>query len=364
MSPKKDEPKLRTSRDFAGLMALRQLDSPEPTAEHPEKVERFQSLSIPYPPGERDSAFGGHVFAQSAFAASKTVDKGFLIHDVTGTFILPGRLDVPYIYTVRHLRDGKMYCSRAIDVRQGGVICFSCLCSFKRDEKGPTTVNHQPSSAQERYRHILAAKRPEEQTVSPSVDVDWWIELVKNGNITESEFPGLDVRKVDMQGYNDSLEVKQNPEKYRQLHLYSLKGLPEEQGVVISREEMRSREQSAEYDNLYACAHMYASDRNSLLLIPRALGHTNWVAMASLTIMVVFHEHGDALRMLDWEAAEDQGDGEVPKKWFVQEGWTPRSGENRAIHESWLWSPDGKLLATSYQDSLLRLTRPESQTKL
>lgn len=80
MAPKHEVPKLRTSRDFAGLMALQQLDSPARTADHPEKVERFQSLSIPFPPGERDSAFGGHVFAQSAFAASKTVDKGFLIH--------------------------------------------------------------------------------------------------------------------------------------------------------------------------------------------------------------------------------------------------------------------------------------------
>lgn len=262
-----------------------------------------------------------------------------------------------------------MYCSRAIDARQDGVICFSCLCSFKRDERGSAPISHQPSPVQERYARILTAKKPHEQPVSPSVDADWWIELVKNGEITETEFPGLDVRKADMQGYNDSAEVKQHPEKYRQLSLYSLKGLPEEQrsgADSISRSEMRRREQSAEYDNLYACAHMYASDRNSLLLIPRALGQKNWVAMASLTIMVVFHEHGDALRMVDWDAVEDEvkADGVVPKKWFIQEGWTPRSGENRGIHESWLWSPDGKLLATSYQDSLLRLSRSEPKGKL
>lgn len=117
---------------------------------------------------------------------------------------------------MRHLRDGKGYCTRAIDARQNGSICFSCLCSFKRDEEG-ATVSHQPTSALERYQHILAAKKPEEQTVSPSVDADWWIEIVRNGDITETEFPGLDMRKVDMQDYNDSPEIKQHPEKYRQI---------------------------------------------------------------------------------------------------------------------------------------------------
>ncbi|KAB8213807.1 thioesterase-like superfamily-domain-containing protein [Aspergillus novoparasiticus] len=363
-----DDPQLVASPPaFAELMALKQLDSPSHlhgiSSDEPEKIERFQSLASPYPPGEGKMAFGGHVYAQSAYAASKTVEKGFVIHDMTGTFILAGRLDVPYVYTVRHVRDGKMYCTRAVDARQEGKVCFSCLCSFKKDE-GPETFAHQPPSAQERFKSILQAKRVEDQIVSPSVDADWWIEVVEQGGVTEREFPGLDMRKTDMQGYNLTEDIKQNPEKYRQLHQYSLKGSPQGSTVPVSREELKAKEQSGEYDNLYACAHMYASDRNSLLLIPRALGHKNWTAMASLTLTVIFHQRGDALRMIDWEAVSSHDGTDLPKKWFVQEGWTPRSGENRAIHESWLWSPDGKLVATSYQDSLLRLRKHDREGKL
>lgn len=69
---------------FAELMALKQLDSPSHLhgipSDEPEKIERFQSLASPYPPGEGKMAFGGHVYAQSAYAASKTVEKGFVIH--------------------------------------------------------------------------------------------------------------------------------------------------------------------------------------------------------------------------------------------------------------------------------------------
>lgn len=273
---------------------------------------------------------------------------------MTGTFILPGRIDVPYFYTVRHVRDGFMYCTRAVDARQDGKIMFSCLCSFKRDEK-QRIFRHQPSPAQERYRSVLAGKRPEDQPVSPSVDADWWIEGVRQGDIAERKFPGLDVRKVDMKDYNKSKTIQERPEKYRQLTQYRLKGLPDEDpNATIS--QMRERDQAGDYDNLYACAHMYSSDKNSLLLIPRSLGIKHWAEMASLTLTVIIHQHGEALRMVDWDTSPTQ-DSELAMKWFIQEGWTPQSAENRAVHESYLWSPDGALIATSLQDSLLRLRK-------
>ncbi|RAK97161.1 acyl-CoA thioesterase [Aspergillus ibericus CBS 121593] len=347
-----DEPN-QSPTSFAELMALRRLPNPSSSSGQTEQIERFESLATPYPPGEGTRSFGGHVYAQSAYAASKTVEKGFVIHNMTGTFILGGLLDVPFEYTVRHLRDGNLYCTRSVDVRQSGQICFSCLCSFKRAEN-ETTFSHQPVPVQERYASIIAGKKPEEYPVSPSVDVDWWIKGVESGELSEREFPGVDMRKVDMKGYNQTEEVKSHPEKYRQLSMYSLKGLPSDSG---SKEELRKREESGEFDNLYACAHMYACDRNSLLLIVRALGRASFSSMSSLTLTVVFHQLGEALRMIDWGSGAEEGQEEVKKKWFVQEGWTPRSEENRAVHESWLWTPDGKLFATSYQDSLLRMPR-------
>lgn len=283
---------------------------------------------------------------------------------MTGTFILGGRLDTPYIYTVRHVRDGFMYSTRAVDARQEGKICFSCICSFKRNEKQPS-FDHQPTSVQERFNPILSAKRPEAQAVSPSVDVDWWIDNVRQGNAVELEFPGLDVRKTDMQDYNYADAIKQHPERYRQLAQYRLKGSPD-RDPSATLEHIREREKAGEYDNLYACAHMYASDRNSLLLIPRALGIKNWTEMGSLTLTVILHRHADVMRMIDWGLVKGnvEGGNELPKKWFVQEGWTPQAAENRAVHESHLWSPGGILLGTSLQDSLLRLRKVEKPTKL
>lgn len=275
---------------------------------------------------------------------------------MTGTFILGGRLDVPYVYTVRHLRDGFMYSTRSVDARQDGKICFSCVCSFKRNEN-QRLFHHQPPPVQARFKEKLSAKRPEDQPISPSIDADWWIDNVQQGNVEEAEFPGLDVRKTDMKDYNQRKEIQERPDQYRQLAQYRLKGLPDEDPNATLA-QIREREHAGEYDNLYACAHMYSSDKNSLLLIPRALGIKYWSEMASLTLTVIIHQHGEALRMIDWASTSTDKGSDVAMKWFIQEGWTPQSAENRAVHESHLWSPDGTLLATSLQDSMFRLRKP------
>lgn len=74
---------LTTPLSFVGLMALERLEDaeqPHSGSNEPEKIERFRSLAAPFPPGEGTRSFGGHVYAQSAYAASKTVEKGFVVH--------------------------------------------------------------------------------------------------------------------------------------------------------------------------------------------------------------------------------------------------------------------------------------------
>lgn len=78
-----DEEDLTSPLAFVDLMALERIEDSETSkssSSEPEKVERFRSLATPFPPGEGNRSFGGHVFAQSAYAASKTVGKGFLVH--------------------------------------------------------------------------------------------------------------------------------------------------------------------------------------------------------------------------------------------------------------------------------------------
>lgn len=87
MSPQRGAPdnegELTSPHSFVELMSLQRLEDALisfPDSTEPEKIERFRSLATPFNPGQGTRSFGGHVYAQSAYAASKTVSQGLVIH--------------------------------------------------------------------------------------------------------------------------------------------------------------------------------------------------------------------------------------------------------------------------------------------
>lgn len=84
--------------------------------------------------------FGGHVIGQAMLAASRTVE-GRLPHSLHGYFIQPGDPQVPIIYHVERLRDGKSYSTRSVAAIQHGNKIFSIMVSFHVGEQG--AFDHQ-----------------------------------------------------------------------------------------------------------------------------------------------------------------------------------------------------------------------------
>ena len=121
---------------FARLIALRS------AGKDSSGNDIFESLSSGYPPTAVNRTYGGHVYAQAAYAASKTVAKGMWIHNCTCHFLLLGDTAIPFRYVVKRVRDGGVYCLRTVDVFQeskaaegGKTPCFVMTVSFKRDEE-------------------------------------------------------------------------------------------------------------------------------------------------------------------------------------------------------------------------------------
>ena len=159
-----------------------------------------------------------------------------------------------------------------------------------------------------------------------------------------------------MGDYNNTPQVMENRDLYRQLQYFRFIGSPEggDDEAELSEEE-KEKDARGKYDNLYACAHLYASDKNSLFVITTALDlEERFTQMASLSHTVVFHTNGEALRMIDWKSRE--GGRATRKKWFVQEAGTSRSGDNRGLHESRIWGPEGTLVASTLQDGMIRVS--------
>ncbi|OAX79954.1 acyl-CoA thioesterase II [Emergomyces africanus] len=278
--------------------------------------------------------------------------------NITGSFTLPGMDGIPYTFTVRHVRDGSTYCLRAVDVSQGEGVCFSALCSFKRAERS-YTFQHQPAAdIQRRYQVVLAGKKVEDHPMAPGIDRPSWNSEVETGMSQKLHFAGVESRKVVMDEYNESVDARNHKDRYRQLQFYRLLGLPglEDEADAGTLEDIRKADDAGEYDNLYICAHLFQSDRNSLFVIAWAHDMVyDLTNIASLSHTVIIHTHGPALRMIDWDAPDEAS----RRKWFTLETQTSRSGENRGLFQGQVWAPDGTLVATMIQDGLLRASFPK-----
>ncbi|KAG0484427.1 hypothetical protein HPP92_008506 [Vanilla planifolia] len=69
-------------------------------------------------------------------AACKTVDCLKLVHSFHVYFILIGDINAPILYQVHRVRDGNSFATRRIEAKQRGVVIFTLLASFQKEELG------------------------------------------------------------------------------------------------------------------------------------------------------------------------------------------------------------------------------------
>ncbi|CAA7403377.1 unnamed protein product [Spirodela intermedia] len=101
----------------------------------PIEVDIFRGYTVPGSPVFRQ-VFGGQFIGQALAAASKTVDCLKLAHSLHAYFIIAGDRNMPIVYHVHHLRDGKSFATRRVDATQKGVVVFSLVASFQKEEPG------------------------------------------------------------------------------------------------------------------------------------------------------------------------------------------------------------------------------------
>lgn len=188
---------------------------------------------------------------------------------------------------------------------------------------------------------------------------------------------GLHIRKADMTDYNRS----RHPLDRKQLTFYTLRGsLPLPTAPYPPPSDSDQKFALTREANMHACAHLYASDRNSLFIVPNHLGRPrDYTRMASLSHSVVFHVGSKDLLMTSepridhpnadptlWEDGslplcnlEEHKDGDKDgRKWFVQEAWLTRATGGRALHTSRMWDyKRGVHIATTFQDGLIRFKK-------
>ena len=86
------------------------------------------------------NVFGGQVLGQALAAAARTVEEGRSVHSLHAYFLRPGDKKAPIVYDVDRIRDGKSFTTRRVVAIQHGQPIFNSSMSFQVREEG---VEHQ-----------------------------------------------------------------------------------------------------------------------------------------------------------------------------------------------------------------------------
>jgi acyl-CoA thioesterase len=198
-----------------------------------------------------------------------------------------------------------------------GDVRFSCLVTFKRPVAGPDDCQ-LAISAQKHYAEILDSRPPDAWEPCPLADIDFVRDMFPPTD--HGSFPILDMYKVDMTAFNEGKPV---PER-RQLTLYRLyKPLPSDDV------------------NAHILCHAFEADRNGLIMLGNHLGYGYRMGPAA-SLSYAFYVH------VNPEECIMRGDG-----WWLQELCWPRVSAGRGLMESKIWSPEGKHIASGYQDGMI-----------
>ncbi|KAK1573832.1 acyl-CoA thioesterase II [Colletotrichum navitas] len=301
-----------------------------------------------HPPGAR-GIFGGAVIAQCLASAQKTVPNDFFVHSCHCYFLLAGSSEIPILFHVERVRDGRSFATRTVQARQRGRCIFTTTVSFVKEGSG----------GEKQVRH--AAPLPEGVTPPPA---DWNDEPEWN---LHSPFQ---THRITLVGANDEGkrldEIKsRNWVRARgrisvtgghQAHLNALAYMSDSYfiGTVGRIHKLwRFPFRPEEFPDLPPELREQVERLNEFEGNGESGGIEYWKTrphlgmMVSLDHSIYFHEPR-RLRADEWMFTEME---------------SPWSGDGRGVVLQKIFSADGTLLATCVQEGLIRLKQEDDEEK-
>jgi len=259
--------------------------------------------------------FGGQVFAQAMRAAQDTVAKDRMVHSQHAYFLRPGDPSVPILYEVDGIRDGKSFTTRRVVASQRGKAIFNTELSFQVMEPG---LSHQAD--------MPICVGPEEL----EDDSVHWAKL-------------RDAMEKKSQGSSSAHQHSQRPIEIRSVNpidLVNPVAREPEQLVWIKTNGVIADIDGHSDSPLHNAILAYASDFNLMgtALLPHAVNLINpKLQPASLDHCIWFHD--------EFRADE----------WLLYAMDSPRSSHARGLSRGSFFTRDGRLVASTIQEGLMRL---------
>jgi len=253
------------------------------------------------------AVFGGQVLGQSLAAASLTVGAERPVHSMHAYFLLPGE-HAPIEYSVDRVRDGRSFTTRHVVARQQERIIFEMSASFQTVDDG---VDHQLAMPAVEGPEGLISELDQRRALGDRLPERWRIKGL--------EPHGIEYRRVEA---DDLLTPAVRPSESA-IWMRAIAPLPDD--PVVHRALLA-----------------YASDHGLLraAMLPHGLSFmSGQVRPASLDHAMWFHRD---FRMDDWLL-------------YVLD--SPSASGARGLCRGSLFTRDGRLVASTAQEGMLRIKR-------
>lgn len=250
--------------------------------------------------------FGGQVLGQALSAAQETVDPSRVVHSLHAYFLRAGDVQHPIVYHVENPRDGKSFSVRRVVAIQHGKTIFHMSASFQQPETG---AEHQLSMPEVPAPDDLPPPQPlpPETMARLSPKLQRW--LSRQGPF---EFRPVYPR--------DELNPSKRP-PYQQVWFRLAGAVPDD-------------------GRLHSALLAYASDFHLIgtTTLPHAISYLQPnVQMASLDHALWFHR----------PVRVDQ--------WLLYSCDSPSASGARGLARGMIYDCDGRLLASTAQEGLIRV---------
>ena len=242
--------------------------------------------------------FGGQVVAQCLLAAYETVEDHFTAHSMHCYFLRAGDASLPIELEVDPIRNGRSFCTRRVVARQRGEAIFNTSISYHVEEEGMSHSLRMPD------------------VISPEEAIR--LNAERDGLLPHSL---LDLFGVERERITERLPEAQEPVSqswYRVIGPF--------EGCL--RTQQAALAMISDF-SLYSTAFSaFPYERPEKVFVGASLDHAIW-----------FHD--------------------IPKmdEWVLYDTYSPWSGGARGYNRGSLWSRDGKLIASTAQEGLMRIRR-------
>ncbi|MGX8906199.1 acyl-CoA thioesterase II [Streptomyces netropsis] len=256
--------------------------------------------------------FGGQVAAQALVAAGRTVPDDRLAHSLHSYFLRPGDPEVPIVYTVDRIRDGRSFATRRVVAVQHGQPIFHLSASFQTYEEGLEHQEPMPPAPDPATLPTAAEMLPQYADRLGGPDI---VELILKAR------GAVDLRYAEEPPFA-SMGERREPK---------------------SQVWFRTNGKLADDPLLHLCLATYVSDMTLLDSVLLAHGRGGWavgdVVGASLDHAMWFHRPFRA------------------DEWLLYDQESPTSQGGRGLARGRIFTQDGRLAVSVIQEGVVRVPR-------